>query len=117
MHLPNAAALQMRQNKKSLLLEGFREAFPFNFSWFFFCSGDIPKGLMVGMQAWLVSWLTRQSMQTQHQRHRLAQNKRVFKVFFLNKWMTFPLEQAHFRSNRFVDEMGVFCWFLKMNQN
>ncbi len=36
---------------------------------------------MMGMHAWSVSWLTRQSMQTQHQRQRLFQNKRVFLVF------------------------------------
>ena len=36
---------------------------------------------MMGMQAWSVSLLTRQSMQTQHQRQRLFQNKRVFQVF------------------------------------
>ena len=34
------------------------------------------------MQSWLVSWLTRPSMQTQHQRHRLFQNKRVLEVLF-----------------------------------
>ena len=37
---------------------------------------------MVGMQSWLVSWLTRPSLQTQHQRHRLFQNKRVLEVLF-----------------------------------
>ena len=37
---------------------------------------------MMGMHAWLVSWLTRPSMHTQHQRHRLIQNKRVFEVLF-----------------------------------
>ena len=37
---------------------------------------------MVGMQSWLVSWLTRPSLQTQHQRQRLIQNKRVFEVLF-----------------------------------
>ena len=50
-------------------------AITFSFSWFFFCSGDIP-------QSWLVSWLTRPSLQTQHQRHRLFQNKRVLEVLF-----------------------------------
>ena len=37
---------------------------------------------MEWMHAWLVSWLTRPSMHTQHQRHRLIQNKRVFEVLF-----------------------------------
>ena len=37
---------------------------------------------MMGMHAWLVSWLTKPSMHTQHQRHRLIQNKRVFEVLF-----------------------------------